>query len=192
MLAAADKRDPDNRMHWVLGLDRGRTIGGWWLDGGNAFIWLCAEGSRDSVRSGFGSFLERTGERGLLPLAAAPDDSAIAMRPAPARLALEIDSHVEKRSLRIGDAGGFVAAASREGIYPAMWSAQLAVDVLARAAGGRHPQDALRQFSAAWRTTMAQYLRSPNTDIHLLLPLVFSNQQMADRMAGAFWRGENI
>jgi hypothetical protein len=39
---------------------------------------------------------------------------------------------------------------------------------------------------------MAEYLRRPNADAHFLLPLIFSNQQMADRMAAAFWRGENI
>jgi len=39
---------------------------------------------------------------------------------------------------------------------------------------------------------MAEYLRPPNADLHFLLPLVFSNQQMADRMALACWQGENI
>jgi len=39
---------------------------------------------------------------------------------------------------------------------------------------------------------MAEHLRRPNTDTHFLLPLIFSNRQMADRMADAFWKGENI
>jgi hypothetical protein len=39
---------------------------------------------------------------------------------------------------------------------------------------------------------MAEYLRPPNADLHFLLPLVFSNEQMAKRLAAAFWRGENV
>jgi hypothetical protein len=56
----------------------------------------------------------------------------------------------------------------------------------------KHPQDQLREFSTTWRSTMAEFLRPPNTDVHFLLPLIFSNKQMADRMAGAFWEGTNI
>ena len=73
-----------------------------------------------------------------------------------------------------------------------MWSARLAVDVLLRATDSRHPQDTLRHFSAEWRTKMADYLRPPNTDLQFLLPLIFTNQQMADRTADAFWSGKNI
>ena len=39
---------------------------------------------------------------------------------------------------------------------------------------------------------MADFLRPPNTDLKLLLPLIFTNQPMADRMAAAFFGGENI
>jgi len=186
------KNARDDRMHWVLGLERGRSLGGWWFTGTNVVIRLHAEGNRESVRDGCRSLVTRVSQAGLLPADLAVDTSAITTRPAPARRALEIESHVDKRSLRIGEAGGFVAAASCEGIHPAMWSARLAAEVITTAIESRHPQDELRQFSASWRTTMAQYLRPPNTDAHFLLPLVFSNQQMADRMAGAFWRGENI
>ena len=110
----------------------------------------------------------------------------------PASLALDMDTHVGKHSLVIGDAGGFVSAASNEGIYPGMWSAQIAVDVLATALKGRQSQDDLMAFDAAWRMQMADYLRSPNTDHQFLLPLIFSNQPMADRMGAAIFSGENI
>ena len=79
-----------------------------------------------------------------------------------------------------------------EGIYPAIWSARLAAETCAKAAAGTHPQDQLREFSTAWRSAMGEYLRLPNTDLHFLLPLVFSNRQMAQKMAAAVWRGENI
>ena len=192
LCGSAGKGERDQRMHWVLGLDGGKSLGGWWFDGPEAVIRLHGRGSSDAVREQLASLLTRMCERGLLPAKLGGDAARAELRPEPARLALEIDSHVGKRSLLIGDAGGFVAAASREGIYPAMWSAKLAGDVLGRAADSQHPQDELREFSASWRTTMAEYLRPPNTDLQFLLPLIFSNQQMAGRMAAAFWRGENI
>ncbi|MEK6674153.1 MAG: FAD-dependent oxidoreductase [Planctomycetota bacterium] len=135
-------------------------------------------------------------ERGVIPM----DLSALAARaeviPSPAAAALDMDTHVRKHALVIGDAGGFVAATSNEGIYPAMWSAKIAAGVahtaLEAAAKGTPSQDQLMAFDTAWRIQMADYLRSPHTDIQFLLPLIFSNQQMADRMAAAFFAGENI
>ncbi|MBI4582221.1 MAG: hypothetical protein HY718_21175, partial [Planctomycetes bacterium] len=85
-----------------------------------------------------------------------------------------------------------VSETSGEGLYPAVWSARLAVDGIVAAMAGPHPQDQLRQFSTTWRSTMAEYLRPPNTDVHFLLPLILSNRQMASRMADAFWLGHNI
>ena len=109
-----------------------------------------------------------------------------------ANTALDMDSHVGKHCLVVGDAGGFVAAGSGEGIYPAMWSAQIAAQVIGEALSSQHSQDVLMQFDAQWRMAMADYLRPPNTDLQCLLPLIFSNQPMADRMAAAFFCGENI
>ena len=47
-------------------------------------------------------------------------------------------------------------------------------------------------FDTRWRLEMADYLRQPNTDMEFLIPLVFSNQPIADRMAAAFFLGDNI
>lgn len=106
--------------------------------------------------------------------------------------ALDADTHVGKRSLVVGDAGGFYATVSLEGIFPAMWSAQIAAEVMHKALAAPHPQDALMSFDREWRLTMADFLRPPNTDLHLLVPLIFTNQPMADRMGAAFFLGENI
>jgi menaquinone-9 beta-reductase len=110
----------------------------------------------------------------------------------PAAAALDIESHVRKHTLIIGDAGGFVSAVSNEGIFPAMWSAKIAAQVIDEALDSRHSQDTLMQFDSQWRMEIADHLRSPHTDIRFLLPLIFSNQPMADRMAAAFFFGENI
>ena len=62
----------------------------------------------------------------------------------------------------------------------------VAAEIIHRALDRPHPQDELREFDTKWRTTMADYLRPPNADLQFLLPLVFANKQMAERLAGAF------
>jgi flavin-dependent dehydrogenase len=110
----------------------------------------------------------------------------------PAGVALDMESHVGKHTLVIGDAGGFISAVSNEGIYPAMWSARIAAEVADKALYSIHSQDELMSFDSLWRMRMADYLRSPHTDVQFLLPLVFTNQPMTDRMGAAFFMGDNI
>lgn len=106
--------------------------------------------------------------------------------------ALDLETHVGKRSLLIGDAGGFVASFSNEGIYPAMKSGVIAGEVAAGAVKARVPQDELATFGARWRAELADYLRMPNIDLSLLLPLVFNNAQMSRRIARAFLLGQSF
>jgi flavin-dependent dehydrogenase len=186
---SATNRTKDARIHWVLGRDGGRELAAWWTDGRATAACLHAPGTSEGVRQRLESLLERLQEAKLVR-EGRPDE--IEFHAGPGQTALEMETHVGKRALRIGDAGGFVAAVSLEGIFPAMWSARLAVDTVAGALKSPHPQDALRRFSTEWRSTMADYLRPPNADMSFLLPLVFSNQQIADRLAAAFWTGENI
>lgn len=124
---------------------------------------------------------------GLLPAAvgAAPARCTL-----PAGVALDMDAHVGKRCVLIGDAGGFVSAFSGEGIYPAMRSGWIAAEVAQRAIGARVPQDELATFEERWRSALADYLRMPNTDLSLLMPLVFNNQQMSTRVGRAFVLGQ--
>ncbi|HOW70023.1 MAG TPA: NAD(P)/FAD-dependent oxidoreductase [Phycisphaerae bacterium] len=174
----------DDRLHWALG--RHGIV--WWQTSEQLVVTLCAPGSREHVAALLQDFLVEGGEARVLP--ATVGDALIITRPAPAVSALEMDSLVDKGTLRIGDAGGFVCFASLEGIYPAMWSAKLAVDVLAQAVRSAQPQDTLQDFDRLWRTAMAEYLRPPDIETPFLLPLVFSNRQMAARLAAAFWRGQ--
>ncbi|MCA9243866.1 MAG: FAD-dependent oxidoreductase [Phycisphaerales bacterium] len=108
----------------------------------------------------------------------------------PAGLALDLDTHIGKRSLLIGDAGGFVAAFSGEGLYPGMWSGARAAEIALDALAEPVPQDAMQRYSVEWRAALADYLRMPNTDLSLLMPLVFGNEQMTARVARAFVYGQ--
>ena len=47
-------------------------------------------------------------------------------------------------------------------------------------------------YKTEWRKALANYLRPPNTAMHLLLPLLFVNKQMVSRFARAMLYGESI
>jgi flavin-dependent dehydrogenase len=110
--------------------------------------------------------------------------------PSQAGVALEFESHVGKRCILVGQAGGFAAALSGEGLYPSMQSAVLAAETVERALAAEVFQDELATFSATWRSRLADYLRLPNTDLGLLLPMVFKNEQIAARVARALPLGQ--
>jgi len=176
----------------VLGLDRRGAFGLVILHQSRVAVSAGGQGAGEEAVDLLVGLCRRLTESGIIPIDLAPEAARARVRPSPAGTALEMDSHVAKHALLIGDAGGFVSAASQEGIYPAMWSAQLAVEVIAKALDSEHSQDVLMEFDPKWRMAMAEYLRPPNTDIQFLLPLIFSNQPMADRMGAAFFLGQSI
>ncbi|MFO8015154.1 MAG: NAD(P)/FAD-dependent oxidoreductase [Phycisphaerae bacterium] len=119
--------------------------------------------------------------------------------PIPAGAAVEFEHHVGKRTVLVGDAGGFVSAATGEGIYPGIRSAVLAAECILAAleAGdgkraGSTCQDELLRFRGRWRREMAGHLQMPNVNVTFLLPLIYTNQEICDRFARAFLFGENL
>ena len=119
--------------------------------------------------------------------------------PIPAGAAVEFEHHVGKRTVMVGDAGGFVSAATGEGIYPAIRSAAMAADCILAALkagtgrrGGPTCQDELLRFRDRWRREMARHLQMPNVNVTFLLPLIYTNQEICDRFAQAFLFGENL
>lgn len=180
----------------VLGLDRRGGFGmccvsrKWFSIAVNLFT------ERDRASSSLVTLCRTAFEKGLVPNDLSSTAAGAPVFSSPASAGLDMETHVGKHTLVVGDAGGFVSAASNEGLYPAMWSAQLAAEVAAEALEsakkGEPAQDHLMRFDSLWRMKMADYLRTPHTDIQFILPLIFSNQPMADRMAAAFFSGENI
>lgn len=114
------------------------------------------------------------------------------VRPLSRGAALEMESHVGKRSILIGDAGGFVSALSHDRLHPAIQSARLAVDTCRTALTSAQPQDTLAEFDHNWRHDLVEFLRLPNTDLRFLVPLVFTNELMAKKLANAFIAGTNL
>lgn len=180
------------RVAVVLGLDRTASFGMLCVAPDRVSVSVTWSGERDRAVNALMNLCRQSFEKELVPLDLTRAASAIKPVATAASAALDVETHVGKHMLVIGEAGGFVAAVSNEGIYPSMWSAQLAAEVVESALKSVHSQEELMSFDSQWRIQMADYLRSPHTDIQFLLPLIFSNQPMADRMGTAFFSGDNI
>jgi flavin-dependent dehydrogenase len=176
----------------VLGPPTGRGFGYVFRKTESVVVGLSSPGDRRNVIDGFGTFWNAAKQNDLLPPGLKRPDDGVICHHTPAGGALDIETHVGKHTVVIGDAGGFLSAVSNETVYPSMWSAEIAADVVHKALDRPNVQDGLARFENRWRTTMADYLRMPNTDVQFLWPLVFVNQQMADKMAAEFLTGENI
>jgi len=173
------------------------------LEGGSGFSWcgtwenravvnVTLPQHRDQAVQHLQRICKLGHQHGAIPVDLSESAASTIVHRIPAGRALDMETHVAKHSLLVGEAGGFISAANNEGLYPAMWSAKLAAETAEEALRSKYSQDALMSFDAKWRMQMADYLRSPHTDIRFLLPLIFSNQPMADRMGAAFLLGSNM
>lgn len=98
---------------------------------------------------------------------------------------------VANRTLLIGPIGGFYSATG-EDVYPCCWSAIHASDVLKKALKEQFLQDAIQAYRQKWRTTLGDYLRGPQQNLRFLLPLVYRNQVMTNRLAEAILIGKSV
>jgi hypothetical protein len=98
---------------------------------------------------------------------------------------------VANRTLLIGPIGGFYSATG-EDVYPCCWSAIHAADVLKKALKETFLQDAIQAYRQKWRTTLGDYLRGPQQNLRFLLPLVYRNQVMTNRLAEAILVGKSV
>lgn len=129
-------------------------------------------------------------DRGLLCAEASPDGRTLQMHSMPLAGALERDV-VGRQTLLFGPAGGFLSASGEE-VYPSCWSAKYAADAAAKAARASHPQDALAAYRGQWGSTIGEYLRGPQQNLEFLMPLVYRNPPMTDRLADAILKGQSL
>jgi len=95
-------------------------------------------------------------ERGLLPA------ELVCRRP---HYALDPAGAVNKgrplvrgRVVLVGDAGGFVSGSTGEGIYPAMETARLAVELIRRGLAAGRVEEELTRFQTLWRARLGAYI----------------------------------
>jgi len=137
-------------------------------------IWIATLRHAGALGGSDADWVSRTPSQLMLPLAGALAHEGVA-----------------NRTLLIGPAGGFYSACA-EDIYPNCWSAVFAADVIKKALREKHLQDALNSYRHKWRTTLGDYLRGPHQNLRYLLPLIYRNQVMADRMAESILHGKSM
>ena len=110
----------------------------------------------------------------------------------PAGVALELETHVAKRCLLIGTAGGFVEAVTGQTLVASVRSALLGAEAARDALKAKDCQEALMSFKTVWRRSLADFIRPPNTSLQMLLPLLFANKRIIGRFTAALLEGKNI
>jgi len=175
------------------------------LDGSQAWAWMLADNDRiqllisqsvDSIRSHppeklmqkWATLLQTHGI--LAPRSVDHASMKIDFMELPLAGAL-VHEGVADRTVLVGPAGGFYSACA-EDIYPNCWSAVYACQVLRKALKEPHLQDALAAYRSAWRTTLGDYLRGPQQNLRFLLPLVYRNQVMTNRLGEAIMLGKSV
>jgi flavin-dependent dehydrogenase len=148
-----------------------------------------AAGNRADELSGMVAHLQQSE---ILPAGMLLGKATGAVWHPPAGVALEMETHVAKRCILAGSAGGFAESITGHTTHPSVLSALLACDVILKALAADDPQDVLMGYKPLWRNELADYLRPPNTSLHMLLPLLFANRRMASRFSSALLFGENI
>ena len=98
---------------------------------------------------------------------------------------------VANRTLLIGPAAGFYSATG-EDLYPNCWSSVFAVDAAVAALKERFLQDALQPYRHQWRTTLGDYMRGPQQNLRFLLPLVYRNEVMTQRLTESILAGKSL
>ncbi len=144
-----------------------------------------ADEARDVLRS----FAGRLAAGGVLS-SDTVDGRSIRTAPVTPAGALEFDV-VARHALLCGPAGGFVTAVG-EDVYPGCWSGTYAAATAAKAAKAVHVQDALGDYRSAWGGSLGEYLQGPQQNMKFLLPLMFRNPIMTDRLADALFRGKSV
>jgi len=148
-----------------------------------------ASGTRAAELS---DMLTRLQQVGVLPADLPVGRAKGAVWSPPAGVALDLETHVAKRCLLAGTAGGFVESITGQSLAPSVRSALLAADAAIGALHSDEPQGTLMKYKTSWRRSLANYLRPPNTSLHMLLPLLFVNQRIVSKFTRALLYGENI
>jgi flavin-dependent dehydrogenase len=161
-----------------------------WMLPGKGEVQLLAESPGPGLEAAaLGRWVEVLKGHGLLRDSPIPDVGLETVE-LPLAGALEREC-VASRTLLIGPAGGFYAA-SAEDVYPNCWSAVYAAEVLRKALKERHLQDALQPYRQRWGATLGEYLRGPQQNLRFLLPLIYRNQAMTQRLTESILLGKQV
>ena len=148
-----------------------------------------AAGARTAELSGMVAGLQGAG---ILPAALPLGRARGAVWYPPATCALEMETHVAKRCLLVGSAGGFADGVTGHTLTPFVRSGLLAARVAGEALADNDLQEALGAFTTRWRDALGDTLRPPGTPLQMLLPLLFVNRRILPRFTRAVLYGQSI
>jgi geranylgeranyl reductase family protein len=110
-----------------------------------------------SIRPLFRHFVQALRERNQIPSNLPEDKVYFDLDPVGG--VYRVPSLVRGRVMLIGDAAGFVSGSTGEGIYPAMVSAEVAVDLVREALKGPSPAAVLERYNKKWRAELGDYVK---------------------------------
>jgi hypothetical protein len=188
------ERDPRPTM--PMSLDLNGSLAWAWLVPGDGCVQVAIEEplrsvSRGSSASKLRHWIDVLQAHGVLRTGGSePDVEAATSLDLPLAGALAQDG-VANRTLLFGPAGGFYSACA-EDIYPCCWSALFAVESARKALREPFIQDGLQQYRNRWGASLGDYLRGPQQNLRFLLPMVYRNRTMTERLAQAILSGESV
>ncbi len=149
----------------------------------------------ERIQELYRKFFAAAQERGLLPTEMKPEKPYYAVDPAGA--VNKGKPLVKDRVVLVGDAGGFVSGTTGEGIYPAMETARLAVELIDAGLRSGKLTETLAQFQTAWRARLGGYLRDlpggeRRRQTHDRLGWIFRSRLVCGMAARSFLYGEPI
>ena len=111
----------------------------------------------------------------------------------PASGAYQLPSHVKGRTVVVGDAGGFAAGATGEGIYYGMWSARCAAKLIDEGLANGDLDAALSRFDETWKRQIGQSIEAPSGALLAsLLAMVFTSRKAVNKISRSFLYGESL
>ena len=191
-LPAGSVRNNLGKVLHVINYGAGERFGVFFAAGPTLHVRLIAAGTSAPTPAELGELLSRLQANGLAPgkLGAVRMSGAF-WRP-PGGVALELETHLTKRTLLVGTAGGFVSAMTGQTLDPSVRSAMVAAAIAEKALKSRQPQDVLAAYKSQWRDKLADRIRPTGTSLQMLMPMVLANKAMTRRFARAFLYGENF
>jgi len=149
----------------------------------------------ERIQDLYEKFFRAAQERDLLPGKLAPTKPYYALDPAGA--VNKGKPMVRGRVVLVGDAAGFVSGSTGEGIYPAMESARLAVELIGAGLRASKLSDELPRFQTLWRQRLGSHLRDlpggeQRRQTHDRIGLIFRSRLVCGIAARSFLYGEPI
>jgi len=187
----AKLKPDDGELHVVQTKSR-NSLGMFFRCGQTLHARVIAGDSAAHAGSALPEMLTSLRKSGLIPDDLPVDRARGAIWSPPAGLALELETHVAKRCLLIGTAGGFADLLTGQTLSPSIKSAMLAGELATEALRSDDLHEATGRFKTMWRKELAGRLRPPSTSVQMLMPLLFSNSRMVARFTNTLLTGETI